>query len=306
MAWCDALRATWHLADGDRDQAVSLLESAGREFFRTLDLSQLGRVSHNLGVAYARSGDHEVALEHYGHAMRHHVEAGRDDHALGSLRAAAACHERAGDLDLALALYARGGEIAERSGHPAEAFRFHLRALELIARHGAPLQAVPYLIARANHGLRAAHPDLAQDELVAFVSTAAELGRRGASVPRRESEPRPRSFPGAASGRRADAFVAEHLRGRLRPTLEGQIRDRLSARWAGREHPLAGFLLSWTGTSFRNRDYQVEFGVPQGHAKHHLREFRDAGLIRQRGIKKGARYFLAFQEMLMPWPGEPG
>ena len=57
---------------------------------------------------------------------------------------------------------------------------------------------------------------------------------------------------------------------------------------------LVGFLSGFVGSWFRNGDYQQEFLISQGNAKHHLRELRAAGLIEQQGIKKGAKYHLQF------------
>lgn len=301
---CVALRAAWHLDDDEVEAAIPLLHEAGRAFLDALDLTQLARVTHNLGVAHARSGRYDDALACYAHAMHHHVEAGRFDQAMQSLRAAGACKERAGDTALSLALHHRGAEVALAAETPIEAFRAILECLVVIARHRDPLRAVPFLVARAHTLLPGVEHDLSRDELLRLAAVSGQLGRLGAPIARRLDEPRPRSFPERKAEARARAYVDDHIQTQLRPTLVERIHEGLPVRWTGRETTLAEFLLSWAGTSFRNRDYQVEFGVPQGHAKHHLREFREAGLIRQRGIKKGARYLLSFQDGMTLVPDE--
>jgi tetratricopeptide (TPR) repeat protein len=293
---CDALLATWLLESGDLPQAIELLQRVGAELARVLDLDQLAQVNHNLGVAFARSDSFPAALDAYTRAIRLHVETAHLDRALGSLTSAAGCYERMGQVERAVALHHVGADLASDAERAAQEFRSTTEILRILVESRSHLRAVPYLLTRARSSLDVAAPNLTADEILRLVRLTARMGQVGAPVPRREKEPRPRDFPRRSDLRRAEDFVRVHMTSRLERDLLDRIAERLPSRWEGRATDLAGFLLTWTGTWFRNRDYQREFGMNQGSAKHQLRELRTAGLIAQQGIKKGARYHLDFQD----------
>lgn len=294
VATCDAFLAAWHLRAEEWQAALDILDAIRPVYYRTLNLRQLAVTDHNRGYALARLAHYDEALASFGAAARLHNENGSLTRTQETLRAHAMVYSRAGEIDVSLAHLHVAAEISADLGLPTQRFR-HLQAmLEIMARNRTGLKAVPYVLSRAYEVLEPASDDLDKKFLLAFTQSCAALGYAGASVPRRELEAKPRDFPKVSALGQARSFASVTLTPHLDGALREQIATSLPQKWQSRTEGLVGFLLGFVGDWFRNGDYQQEFLISQGNAKHHLRELRAAGLIEQQGIKKGAKYHLNF------------
>jgi tetratricopeptide (TPR) repeat protein len=294
VAQTDARLAAWHLLDRNWEPALAILDEVRPVYYRILVLEELAAIDNNRGIALANLGHFEEARPAYEGACRLHAEAGNLARAQETLRALALNYERAGEVDLALAYMHLAAEMSADQGLASQEFRARAEMLDIMAKHRTSLRAAPYVLARTYAVLDEAAASLPKDKLLLFTHATAALGRAGASVPRREQEPKPRDFPKAAAIHQARSFAKASMTPHLEAALRDQITSALPQKWQPRVEGLVGFLMGFVGGWFRNGDYQQEFLISQGNAKHHLRELRAAGLIDQQGIKKGAKYHLQF------------
>jgi len=294
VANCDAFLATWHLKDEKWQPALEILDRVRPVYYRTLNLQELAVTDHNRGIALSNLKLHDESQVAYGMAARLHNENGALVPTHQTLRSYALNFSRAAEIDAALAHLHMAAEMAASSGLPVERFRHLQEQLGLMGSHRTSLKAVPFVLAQAYEAFAEAYDDLPKEHLVAFTRACAALGYAGASVPRHEHESKPRDFPKVGALQRARAFASDALTPHLDAALREQVATALPQKWQSRTEGLVGFLMGFVGDWFRNGDYQQEFLISQGNAKHHLRELRAAGLIEQQGIKKGAKYHLNF------------
>ncbi len=282
------------LETGEPAAALALFEKVRKQRFDLLDLSRLGVTYNNEGVARRQLGDYDGAQGCFLDGLRFHVENNQPQYAAGTLRNLAKVADNTDRPELALALLVRSAQVAREVGNPSEQF-FSLReSLDAIASRRIHIDAVPYLMSRCFALLDDLPASLGADSLRKFVDVTARVAMMGAEMPRTKTVSQPAGFPLESAMTEANLLTEAFERPSLRAELEATLREKIRIKRAPRADLMAGFLMGWAGTRFKNGDYQAEFLLTQETSKYHLRELRKIGVIAQIGTRKAAKYELNF------------
>jgi len=288
------LAAMW-TAIGEPRKAIPLLDATRAQYTELLDVANLGRSYNNFGMALRQSGSTKEAAAAFVAAARYHAEAEAWAEANGSLGNLANTYLDMRAPAQAVALLHEVAGLAASKGLPqAECVRL-IQLLDAMAKTGQAIEATPYVLSRIWALLDIAGPNQSREDLLTLQRAIAQLGQRGAELPAQKTVAKPAGFPEAKALHAVRVTLEEQLTPSLGTTLLGTIEEHQRRCWP-ETRELAGFLLGWKGRWFGNSDYQMEFLINQEAAKYHLRGLRDERVIAQEGIRKGARYRLAFHQ----------
>jgi tetratricopeptide (TPR) repeat protein len=286
------LAAMWVLNSEPR-KAMPLLDATRAQYTRLLDVTNLGRCYNNYGQALRQLSSFKEAAGAYLTAARYHAEAEFWADANGTLGNLAHVYVLMKNVPQAYALLYEAADLAASRGLVNLELARLVQILDTIAKTGQPIEAVPYVLSRVWSIIDEAERNQSRSDFVALQRAISQLGQRGAELPSQKVVPKPAGFPDPKALQAVRAMLEEHMTPSLEQTLAGTIEEHQRRCWPETDE-LVGFLLGWRGRWFGNSDYQMEFLINQEAAKYHLRGLREEKVIAQEGIRKGARYRLAF------------
>ena len=297
---CDSNLVGAYLAMEDYKRAYQLGQQVRDAQESILDLSRLGTTYANLALALRHLGRLDEAIDASRQSIHYHHENRQPANKTRSILSLGRTMLLKGDTDRGLAMLQIA---ADRASQPDAIDRrtdmvSTLLVLDTLVSKKRYLEAAPSLIARyhdrLNESMESGFGNLSKHHLANFALTTADLARAGVKMPRRGATSRLGSFPNREAYFDARRMVKEAETHELDSRLDRRLSTGPRLHKAPALPLLKKFLLSFAGTSFQNGNYQEEFFIPQEKAKHHLRELRDAAIIRQEGSKRGSRYLLSF------------
>jgi hypothetical protein len=282
-----------HLHEGANESARERYEAVVEARRRLLDLSRIGRDLNNLAVACQRVGDFASAGAALEEAARINAASNRRMLLSGNLHNLGLCYAELGATDLAVAAFEESIRHAYESAASTNEFHALVDALKLCVRTESLQGLVPQILPRCFAFVEEGSDAVSKRLLLEFVKLTPAIFARC-----RPGRRITRCWPPRLATREARSALRSRLGSDLNETLAQRFYERIGDGIAQRFVPsladLKGFLLSFTGDLFVSGNYTREFGLTQLRAKGHLRVLAEKCVTERLGVRKGAKYALAF------------
>ncbi len=287
-----------HLDKGDYRLARRILEAVIAQDMALLDISGAGRAYNNLAVACVKMGDLQSAQRAYAQALRFHAAAGRNHLLSGTYRNLGICLGAQRQTEAALAAFERAIDLAQAIASSDLELKARTEALAALGKQRDRSALIPLYVARCNEILETSSERVTRTALQDFARTLGGIaadetprrhppGRRG--KPRRLATPEGHEALDEITGQVVEDEFGKMLSSRLQPGLSGKLGPSVEQ--------VAGFLMLYAGEYFRFGDYAREFALATSRAKPQLRELCERRIIELTGIRKAAKYSLAFHRV---------
>lgn len=275
---------------GDLEKAARLYLAAVTELDRTLATHSAASTYNNLGATYRRLGQYGSALDAYTRAVRYYTIEGQDRLLSQVFRNIAICYTAMADVEAARGAYDRAIALAQGIGSRELELLALAEALEHRDKLKVPSNKVAQALGRCKRIASEVGSSLSGPALYKLASVA--LALTGTSI---DASPQERPPVFGSDAPRLDRLVVDAN------VLDREFKEafgpKLKLPHAPGREAIGSFLLLFTGDRFKHADYAGEFLLRPPHAKRHLKELRDRGVIELSGERKGAAYTLAFHRV---------
>lgn len=274
-------------ASGNVEGAARLYESTAAEQDRMLAIEGAARSYRKLGTARRALGRHGSALDAFGSSIRFYTITGHEARLSEMYERLGGCFVALADGDAARGAYALAVSRAIEAESPDLELAALCGALHAPERLGLSEEQVSQALGRCKQLVQDDESALSPETLRTFARVVLPfIGSERAIRTRRRSP-----ALGSESMRLARFVVRPNV---LERAFDAALPDELGIRWAPPREAIRSFLLLFTGDRFKHADYAGEFLLSPGHAKRHLKELRERGVLELRGQRKGSAYTLSF------------
>lgn len=272
---------------GNVEAAARLYQASALEQDRILAVHSVASTYNNLGAAYRRLGQYGSALDAYTSAARYYTIEGHRRLLSQVFRNVAICFTAMDDRESARGAYDRAVELAVEIKSPELELLALTKALEQRDKLALPPKTVAHALGRCKQIVVDSGTHLSASTLHQLAVSALSLtGTSIKASPRQE----PPTF-GSDSRRLERLVVQADVLDRM---FKEALGPNLKLPHAPSRDAIGSFLFLFTGDRFKHADYAGEFLLHPPHAKRHLKELRERGIVELSGERKGAAYTLAF------------
>jgi tetratricopeptide (TPR) repeat protein len=282
---------------GDNRKARAILERLASEEIRILDTDRAGIVFNNLAAVCIDLKDLHGARNAYLRALGFHAAAGRTRRLAETCGNVGSTLSKLGEVEAAFAACERSIELADGIGSADLGLRNRRHTIEAILRNRTHVGSLSGLVAQCDEIIRKKGKDVSKETLHGYALAVAQA--LGAGLQKRPEERRGKTA--TISTRRGQALLREMTaaagESRYRDMLTDRLGSGLRHSFAPPPDELRDFLLLFTGNYLRFHDYVSEFWLTLSRGKLHIRELCDRRILDITGVRKAAKYSLAFHRL---------